>query len=298
MKSFDVTILTAKKFYDLPNPNWYEKQVLQEDSILLSAFQKKGLKAIRTYWDNPNFDFADTRITLFRTIWDYFHRFNEFSNWLNSNWNKTQLINSPEILHWNIDKHYLYDLSVKGINIPKTIFLEKGQSETLQNLFMNSGFEEAILKPAISGAGRHTYKLSGSNILEHETIYSRLIKDEALLLQEYQCNITKTGEIAIILINGEYSHAVLKTAKKGDFRVQDDFGGTVKLYTPLTDEIEFAKNVISACSTLPLYARVDIMRDNNFQPVLGELELIEPELWFRFHPRAAEMMAQAICNIL
>jgi glutathione synthase/RimK-type ligase-like ATP-grasp enzyme len=298
MKSFDVTILTAKKFFDLPNPNWYEKQVLQEDNILLSALQKKGLKAVRTYWDNPNFDFADTQITLFRTIWDYFHRFNEFSNWLNSTMKKTQLINSPEILYWNIDKHYLYDLYVKGINIPKTFFIERGESKTLQNFFLNSGFEEAILKPAISGAGRHTYKLSLTNILEHEAIYSQLIKNEALLLQEYQSNITKTGEIAVILFNGEYSHSVLKTAKKGDFRVQDDFGGTVKLYTPNTDEIEFAKNVISECSSLPIYARVDIMRDNHYNPVLGELELIEPELWFRFYPRAAEMMTQAICNIL
>lgn len=120
MKSYDVTILTAKKFYDPVNPNWYVNQVLTEDHILLNACRKKGLKAIRTYWDNPDFDFADTEITLFRTIWDYFHRFDEFSIWLQDNEHKTRLMNVPELLYWNIDKHYLIDLSKKGINIPPT----------------------------------------------------------------------------------------------------------------------------------------------------------------------------------
>jgi glutathione synthase/RimK-type ligase-like ATP-grasp enzyme len=298
MKTYDIAILTAKKFYDPLNPDWYVKQVLQEDNILLTTLQKKGLKVVRTYWDNPCFDFADTKITLFRTIWDYFHRFNEFSVWLKNTENKTRLMNPPELLFWNIDKHYLYDLSLKGINIPQTIFIKKEENKTLNRLFLDSGFKEAILKPAISGAGRHTYKLSEANLVKYDQIFKQLIKNEDMLLQEYQYNITKYGEIAIILFNGKYSHSVLKTAKQGDFRVQDDFGGSVRLYKPTHEEIDFAEKAISACTTLPLYARVDIMRDNNNNPVLGELELIEPELWFRFHPPAAEMMADAIKSVL
>ena len=298
MKTYDIAILTAKKFYNHLNPDWYVKQVLQEDNILLTTLQKKGLNAVRTYWDNPDFDFEDTKITLFRTIWDYFHRFDEFSVWLKNTENNTRLMNPPELLYWNIDKHYLNDLSAKGINIPPTIFVEKGEHKNLNRLFLDSKFKDAILKPAISGAGRHTYKLSEANFGEYDQIFKQLIENEAMLLQEYQYNITKYGEIAIILFNGKYSHSVLKTAKPGDFRVQDDFGGTVQLHNPTQEEIDFAEKAISACSTLPLYARVDIMRDNHDEPVLGELELIEPELWFRFHPPAAESLADAIKAML
>jgi glutathione synthase/RimK-type ligase-like ATP-grasp enzyme len=298
MKTFDVTILTAKKFFDQPNPNWYVKQVIQEDTILLNAFKKNGLKAVRTYWDNPEFDFADTEISLFRTIWDYFHRFDEFSVWLKDTEHKTRFINPPELLYQNIDKHYLIDLFAKGINIPPTIIIEKGDQRSLIEVFQESTFCDAILKPAVSGAGRHTYKVSKPVIADHEAVFKQLIQHETMLLQEYQKNITIYGEVAIIMFNGRFSHAVLKTAKTGEFRVQDDFGGTVKLYNPTNEEINFAEQVLSVCSPLPLYTRVDIIKDNNNKPALGELELIEPELWFRFHEPASEMIVDAIKSIL
>ena len=98
----------------------------------------------------------------------------------------------------------------------------------------------------------------------------------------------------MMVFNGKFSHAVLKAAKPGDFRVQDDFGGSVKMYTPTVEEIEFAENTVKACQELPIYARVDIFTDNDNHIALSELELIEPELWFRYFPQAAKKLASAI----
>ena len=53
-------------------------------------------------------------------------------------------------------------------------------------------------------------------------------------------------------------------------------------------------HVVKACKELPLYARVDIFKDNNNRMALAELELVEPELWFRHHPNAAMILAEAI----
>jgi hypothetical protein len=36
---------------------------------------------------------------------------------------------------------------------------------------------------------------------------------------------------------------------------------------------------------------MDIVYDNNNKPSLSELELIEPELWFRNYPKAVELLA-------
>lgn len=100
------------------------------------------------------------------------------------------------------------------------------------------------------------------------------------------------------MIDGKYTHAVRKIAKKGDFRVQDDHGGKVEKYNANTDEIQFARKCLKNCPEPPLYARVDIVYDNNGQISLGELELIEPELWFRNNPKSAKLLASKICEDL
>jgi hypothetical protein len=108
--------------------------------------------------------------------------------------------------------------------------------------------------------------------------------------------VLQRGEVALMFFNGQYSHAVLKVAKPGDFRVQDDFGGTVHNYTPTDEEIRLGEQTVQACAIVPVYARVDIIEDNNSVPAVSELEIIEPELWFRFHPPSAEQLAEAIFN--
>lgn len=115
-----------------------------------------------------------------------------------------------------------------------------------------------------------------------------------MMLQEFQKNIVSEGEISMMVFNGAFTHAVLKTAKPGDFRVQDDFGGTVQKYTPNQEQIVFARSVVKAAPELPVYARVDIFRDNEGNWALAELEIFEPELWFRLNPTAAHTLAKTI----
>ena len=93
-----------------------------------------------------------------------------------------------------------------------------------------------------------------------------------------------------MMINGKYSHAVLKKAKMGDFRVQDDFGGTVEKINPSKDLISLAEKTIQKLKPIPFYSRVDLILNNENSPVIMELELIEPELWFRFNVDAAKKL--------
>ncbi|MBO6631975.1 MAG: hypothetical protein JJ936_10545, partial [Psychroserpens sp.] len=58
--------------------------------------------------------------------------------------------------------------------------------------------------------------------------------------------------------------------------------------------IQFAEAAVKACPELPIYARVDIFEDNEGSIALSELELIEPELWFRNHKQAALVLADGI----
>jgi len=289
--NYDCIVLTDHRYTEDSKTDEYIHNVYLEDDYVVKALQNVGLKTKRLSWDDPSFDWSTTKSVVFRTTWDYFDRFREFSKWLETVSKTTLLINSEAIIHWNIDKHYLLDLKNNGVNIAETHFIEKGDSMPLKLLHKNLNWNETVLKPCVSGGARHTYKLNKDNLEEHETIFQELIANEAMMLSPFQYNIVEKGEVSLMVFNGQYTHSVLKIAKAGDFRVQDDYGGSVNDYNPTKQEIEFAEAAVNACSELPLYARVDIFTDNNNQLALLELELIEPELWFRKHPEAANLFA-------
>ena len=293
---YDVIILTDNRFINPKKTNWYINQVILEDKILESALKKKGLRVTKKDWADKYFDWKTTKYAIFRTTWDYFERFEEFFIWLEITKNKTTFINSEDAINWNIDKHYLQDLAEKDINIAPTLFIEKGDNVTLKQLFEKTNWQEAVIKPAISGAARHTYRANINNYQELQNIFQELIKVECMLFQEFLKNITLFGEISLIMIGGKYTHAVKKTSKEGDFRVQDDHGGKVEKYIPTNAEITFAENCLATSPFKPIYARVDIVYDNNNIISLSELELIEPELWFRNNPLSADLLAEEIFN--
>lgn len=297
-KEFDIVILTDSRYINPEKTNWYIDQVLLEDQILQTALEEEGLSVCKKDWADKKFNWENTKYAIFSTTWDYFERFDEFFKWIEKTRCKTRFINTSDIIHWNIDKHYLQDLSIQGINIAPTLFVEKGEKQSLEDLFKQTGWLEAVIKPAISGAARHTYRVSSLNYIEFENIFQKLIKEECMLFQEFLHNITSKGEISLIMINGDYTHAIRKIAKEGDFRVQDDHGGKTENYTPSKTEIDFAQECLSAIPFKTLYARIDIVRDNKNKNSLSELELIEPELWFRNNTQAAILLAKAIKNII
>ncbi len=296
MKPIDVVILTDNRYVNPVERNAYIDNVLLEDQLVQDALEKENLIVKRISWDDATFDWNTTNYALFRTTWDYFDRFDEFSTWLEKVSQETTLLNSARMIHWNIDKHYLQDLANKEVAIVPTYFIEKGDTRSLAEIHEELAWTETVVKPCISGAARHTYKLNSQNMHAHEDIYQKLIAEEAMLLQPFMHQIVTKGEISLMVINGNYTHAILKKAKKGDFRVQDDFGGSVHEYNPTQEEITFAENAVKACIEPPMYARVDIIWDNDDQLAISELELIEPELWFRFHNEAATQLAKGIAS--
>ncbi len=293
MHTIDITILTEHRYILADYPDAYSQNVVLEDRLLKEALERKGLVVHRTNWDDPTFDWGSTEYIFFRTTWDYFDRYTEFAAWLETVSTQTKLINPKELIYWSLDKHYLRDLEQAGIRIPNTRFIETGDKRPLSTIISDLDWSEFILKPAISGAARHTYRFTKESVDHYLLIFEELISNESMLLQEFQSQILTKGEVAFMVFGGEFSHAVLKTAMPGDFRVQDDFGGTIQSYLPSVEEIAFVEKAFSACSPLPIYARIDVLWDNNNELCIGEIELIEPELWFRMDPNAADKCAQA-----
>ncbi len=131
-----------------------------------------------------------------------------------------------------------------------------------------------------------------------DIVFNRLNTDFEMIIQEFQESVLTFGEISMVVFGGKFSHAVLKKGKKNDFRVQDDFGGSVSLYNATKNEIAFAEEVVSGCFYQPVYARVDVLYDNEKNLVLSELELIEPELWFRLYDKSEYKLSEEVRKIV
>ncbi len=294
----DITLLTCRAYYKPDNVTPYIQNILLEQELLKSAFEGQGLKVDITYWDNPSYEWHQTKSVLFRTVWDYFERFDEFWEWLEQVKTKTRLINSYELIKWNIDKHYLKDMSSWGIETVPTYFADKGCNMKLHEIAKRNQWKDLVIKPAISASAFKTYKILANEIQANEKLFNSLVQERNMLVQPYFETITQLGEASLMVFDGKFTHAILKKAQPGDFRVQDDFGGTVHNYIPTKAEINFAEKVFETCKTKPVYGRVDIVWDNDKNFYLSELEIIEPELWIRNYPKCAERIAEAVDKIL
>lgn len=293
---YDIAVLTDQRYVRPAELNEYVNNVLLEDRLVVEALEAKGLRVIRLAWDDASFDWSSTRAILFRTTWDYDHRIAEFRAWMNELPESVQLINAREIVEWNLSKDYLLELSSKGVNIPPTRLFRKGSAVSLPQIMDEEGWTEAVIKPVVAAGGRETYRVKTDNMEVESKRFSELVLSEDMMIQEFRKNVASQGEWSFMVFGNEVSHAVLKVAKSGDFRVQDDYGGSVHDHVLSQEDIAFAKKAVSAVSPRPLYARVDAFRDNDGQLALGELEMIEPELWFRNHPPSAKLFAGQICT--
>lgn len=291
---WDVVLLTESRYENPLDPDWYEQQILTEDGFVMAALQQHGLKVKRVSWTSTDFDWSSTRLAVFRTTWDYFHRIHEFRAWLDRATVQTRLLNSCDLVRWNVDKHYLKDLERSGIRIVPTQVVEQGATCDLATFFDTFDTDELIIKPCIAGTARHTYRVQRDTLAERQVILNQLLAEESMLVQPFLRSVPEQGEVSLVVIGGEVRHAVRKCAKLGDFRVQDDFGGTAKAYEATPAERDLALRAVAACPEKPAYARVDIVNDNAGLNAVSELELVEPELFFRFNPAAAGLLAEEI----
>ena len=298
MKKYDVVVLTDSRYVNPLKTNTYISNVLREDELVINALKEKNLSVVKKDWNDSIFDWETTRSILFRSTWDYFDKFELFKKWFNKTKNKCLMINSTETIEWNIDKHYLLDLQEHQIPIPNSEFIKRGSSIDLSLLMQKKNWNEIVVKPTISGAAKNTYRLKEEEIIQFGPTWEKLIYKEDFIVQEFQNNVISEGEVAMIVIGGKFTHAVLKKAKEGDFRVQDDFGGSIAIYNPNEEMVKLAEKCTRILTPIPSYARVDIIRDNLGELAVSELELIEPELWFRLNPNAAQKLAQHVDLIL
>jgi glutathione synthase/RimK-type ligase-like ATP-grasp enzyme len=244
-------------------------------------------------WNDTSVNWAEYDCLVFRSIWDYFEFPTEFNDWLNGLERlNIKTLNPLNVIRQNQHKFYLQTLQNQGFDIIPTVFIEKNTGLNLDILKQN-GWSKAVIKPAIS-AGSYLTTLFDIDQIEAITAeYTPIVAERDVLLQPFMPEIQTQGEISMLFYGGQYSHAILKKPVQNDFRVQAQFGGMATSYIPDGEVIETATKIIATFGQDLLYARVDgIMSGGRF--LLMEVELIEPDLFFGYHPEAKKRYLAAL----
>lgn len=206
----------------------------------------------------------------------------------------TRLHDPAPVLERNTEKSYLLDLAARGVPVMPTALVEPGQVRDLDALLRERGWDEAVVKPAVSAGSWRTYRVARGDRSHAATRARRLLLVKRCLVQPFLPSVIDPGERAIVMIDGEPSHAV---RKRSAFEPPDvPFRVPVE---PADDEIALARQALRAeGGPPPLYARVDVVREAR-GPVLMELELTEPRLFLAVAGEgAARRFAEAIASRL
>jgi glutathione synthase/RimK-type ligase-like ATP-grasp enzyme len=205
--------------------------------------------------------------------------------------------NPAKVLRWNSDKAYLVELADAGVSTVPTLIRESLNEAALDSAREIFGTSRLVTKPPISGGADGTFLIGPSDSLPPEAIGQRM------LIQPFLHAISEEGEYSLFYFSGQYSHAISKHPAKGDFRVQEQFGGVERSVEAPADARALAEAAMAAtqrrmaCDALT-YARIDMVRDSEGTFRLMELELIEPSLFLMHAPDGGEAFAEAICKLL
>lgn len=257
-----------------------------DDVPLVEAFTRAGWRPVARQWRAPA---PGHQLAVVRSCWDYAACSDEFLIAAAAWADHAPLCNPLETLRWNASKRYLLELSTAGLPLPETRIVEAGDPLTLAAAMADVAATDVVVKPLVGASGMDTWRTDDPGDARWAA------RKGAVLVQRFMPEILDTGELSLVWFRDGYSHAVRKRARGGEFRVQEDHGGRTEPADVPADILKQAERVLGAVDRAWWYARVDgIVSQGRF--VLMELELIEPELFFRHAPGSAARFVRALAH--
>lgn len=255
-------------------------------TALRAPFAVLDMDLIDVDWADQAQDWSSFDAAIIGTTWDYWDHADAFLRTLDEIEAATLLLNSASLVRWNSHKGYLRSLADKGARLIPTLWIDKVDDQNFRGAFEALGSEDLVFKRQVGAGADGQHRLSPGDTLPH--------MPHPMMVQPFLSMIQDEGEYSFIFIDGAFSHALLKQAKSGDYRIQSTYGGVETPVTPSAEDLADAKAALSAIEETPLYARVDMLRGEDGRLLLMELELIEPYLYPLEGPSLGPMMAAAL----
>lgn len=269
-----------------PKRQSYAVEHDQMMSALRPVFENNGAAVTDVAWDAENIDWRMFDAVMIGSTWDYFERQNVFVNTLHQINAQTPVFNTPDLVHWNSHKRYLCDLESKGANLIPTLWNDAPESIIWNEVFDTLEVDQIVVKRQVGGNADGQFRLTRGET-PPPTNYP-------IMIQPFLKMVVDEGEYSFIFVDNELSHALLKRPAADDYRIQANYGGTESVVKPSSADLHAASSVLQMIEEIPLYARVDMLRNADGDLSLMELELIEPFLYPLQGPEIADRIYAAI----
>ncbi|MER7005566.1 hypothetical protein ABT297_21315 [Dactylosporangium sp. NPDC000555] len=267
----------------------------EDDRALIPALAARGITAEPVVW-TAEADWAAYDLAVVRNTWDYARRRDEFVAWSAA---VPRLANPAAVIEWNTDKRYLLDLSTAGVPIVPTAWVHPGDE------WRPEGEREIVVKPAISVGSIDTGRYDPVTQAGLAVAHVRRLQDAGrlVMIQPYLGEVDTAGETSLLYFAGVFSHAIRKGAI-----LTGPYVGVDALYqnenisprVPSAEELALGTRVLEALPVPAgelLYTRVDLLPSPD-GPVVIEVELTEPSLFFAQAPGSADRFAAAVERLL
>lgn len=252
-----------------------------DQELLLRALADAGCEARLRPWDAPDPPGPPADLCVVRSTWNYYERRADFLAWAERVAARTPVLNPPPILRWSTDKLYLRDLEDRGIPVVPTVFLPRGAGADLAAVMAEHGWSDVVVKPRVSAGSFATRRCVTRDLDAGARFLAAQLRERDMMVQPYLRSVEGYGERALVWIDGSLTHAVRKSPR---LHGQDEaVSAAVAL---AADERALAERALEGVSEGLLYGRVDLVRDDGGAPLVMELELVEPSLFFLQHPPA------------
>jgi hypothetical protein len=263
----------------IPSPEEaeYHAEALDQARDYAAAFARAGLDLRPLPWTDPQ---AGRAPALALLAWGYHLNLPRWLALLDRWPASVPLFNAPELMRWNTRKTYLAELESAGVPTVPTLF---GPSDP--GAFDRLGTDEIIVKPQVSAGSYETYRLKRGDAVPQ-------LRDA--MTQPFLPAIADEGEYSLFYIGGDLTHAILKRATGGDFRIQPQFGGLNERWSPDAEALAVASATMKAAPEAPAYARIDLLRRLDGKLALIEFEAIEPDLYFEHGPNVLARLAETV----
>lgn len=237
-------------------------------------------------WDDPSVDWSNAKVCYPRATWDYYKAPAAFVEWAKHVDNVSELQNPATLIEWNLHKKYLLELQYAGIPIVHTHIVQQGAQITLDAIRESQKWEKIVIKPAISCGSYQTFVVEPG---QSHPQWNTLIEQQDMMVQPYMTSVETTKEHSCIVIDGQLTHTMVKHPR---FTGQSEsITGPVKASTT---QQKLVKSIQSHLGSPLDYMRVDIVENEQGQPVLAELEVIEPSLFFDAAPESLDRFVSCI----
>lgn len=265
-------------------------KISEDDHHAVKALAQRDVEVVPWIWNRVAPAHVD--LAILRSPWDWTSDATRFDAFLASFESNGIALENRHARAWQ-DKTYLERLAKNGARtVPSKLV---GAGGSFEAAVKSCGWSDLVMKPSLGAGGRRTVRFAASDWRAHAALAEEILAQGTLLLQPFSSEIVQHGEWSLVFFDGEYSHALKKHAANGEFRVQDDFGGTVAPAVAPESVIDGATAVLAASGEEFLYARVDgFVSDASGELTVTELEVVEPELFFRTSAEAAERFARAV----